>query len=98
MATGLGSGLAVPHARIEGLSGPAVGLGISHAGIDFDAPDGRPANLVFLLLTPRDDDGSQLELLADIARTFRGRDAREQALKAVNFTEFVGLMRSHDEE
>lgn len=98
MATGLGSGLAVPHARIEGLSGPAVGLGISHAGIDFDAPDGRPANLVFLLLTPRDDDGSQLELLADIARTFRGRDAREQALKAVNFTEFVGLIRSHDEE
>jgi len=98
MATGLGSGLAVPHARLEGLAGPAVGLGISRAGIDFDAPDGRPANLIFLLLTPRDDDGSQLEILADIARTFRARDAREQALKATSFTEFVGLMRSNEED
>lgn len=98
MATGLGSGLAVPHARLEGLAGPAVGLGISREGIDFDAPDGRPANLVFLLLTPRNDDGSQLEILADIARTFRARHAREQALKAGSFTEFVGLMRSSVEE
>lgn len=98
MATGLGSGLAVPHARLEGLAGPAVGLGISRTGIDFDAPDGRPAQLIFLLLTPRDDDGSQLEILADIARTFRARDAREQALKAASFTEFVGLMRSAEEE
>lgn len=98
MATGLGSGLAVPHARLDGLAGPAVGLGISRAGIDFDAPDGRPANLVFLLLTPRNDDGAQLEILADIARTFRARNAREQALKATSFTEFVGLVRSTEEE
>lgn len=98
MATGLGSGLAVPHARLDGLAGPAVGLGISRAGIDFDAPDGRAANLVFLLLTPRNDDGAQLEILADIARTFRSRNVREQALKATSFTEFVGLVRSNEEE
>lgn len=98
MATGLGSGLAVPHARLEGLAGPALGFGISRVGIDFDAPDGRPAHLVFLLLTPRNDDGAQLEILADIARTFRARSVREQAQKAGSFTEFVGLIKSQDEE
>lgn len=98
MATGLGSGLAVPHARLEGLAGPALGCGISRVGIDFDAPDGRPAHLVFLLLTPRNDDGAQLEILADIARTFRARSVREQAQKAGSFTEFVGLIKSQDEE
>lgn len=98
MATGLGSGLAVPHARLEGLTGPAIGVGISRPGIDFDAPDGRPAHLVFLLLTPRNDDGAQLEILADIARTFRGRSVREQAQKASSFNEFVGLVKSQDEE
>lgn len=98
MATGLGSGLAVPHARLEGLAGPAVGVGISRAGIDFDAPDGRPAHLVFLLLTPRNDDGAQLEILADIARTFRQRRVREQAQRAGSFTEFVGLIKSEEVE
>jgi Kef-type K+ transport system membrane component KefB/mannitol/fructose-specific phosphotransferase system IIA component (Ntr-type) len=98
MATGLGSGLAVPHARLDGLAGPAVGLGLSRAGIDFDAPDGRPAQLIFLLLTPRNDDGAQLEILADIARTFRARGLREQALNAVSYTELVGLIRSQDED
>lgn len=98
MATGLGSGLAVPHARLEGLAGPALGFGISRVGIDFDAPDGRPAHLVFLLLTPRNDDGAQLEILADIARTFRERSVREQVQKAGSFTEFVGLIKSQDEE
>lgn len=98
MATGLGSGLAVPHARLDGLAGPAVGVGISRIGIDFDAPDGRPAHLVFLLLTPRSDDGAQLEILADIARTFRERSVRDQAQKAGSFTEFVGLIKSQEEE
>ncbi len=98
MATGLGSGLAVPHARLEGLNAPALGVGISREGVDFDAPDGRPAHLVFLLLTPRQDDGAQLEILADIARTFRSRTVREHVLKAGSFTEFVGLVRSQEEE
>lgn len=97
MPTGIGSGIAVPHARLDGLSGPVAGVGISRAGIDFDAPDGCPALLVFLLLTPKQDDGAQLELLADIARTFRQRDTFELSLQAKGFTEFIGLLKSHEE-
>jgi Kef-type K+ transport system membrane component KefB/mannitol/fructose-specific phosphotransferase system IIA component (Ntr-type) len=97
MPTGIGRGIAVPHARLEGLSGPWAGVGISRVGIDFDAPDGYPALLIFLLLTPKQDDGVQVELLADIARTFRQRDNFEQSLQAKGFTEFIGLLKSNDE-
>lgn len=94
MATGIGNGLAVPHARIEGLAAPYVAVGMSRDGVDFDAPDGAPARLIFLLVTPADDDVAQLELLADIARTFGREEVREKALAITNYTEFLALLRS----
>lgn len=94
MATGLGNGLAVPHARIEGLAAPYVAIGMSRDGIDFDAPDGVPARVIFLLVTPADDDVAQLELLADIARTFGREEVREKALAISNYTELLALIRS----
>ncbi len=94
MPTGIGHGIAIPHARLESISDPLVGLGISASGIDFDAPDGCPANLVFLLLTPTRNDGIQLELLADIAASLKDPEVRARALSTTSFTEFVALVRS----
>jgi Kef-type K+ transport system membrane component KefB len=94
MATGIGNGLAVPHARLRGLAMPVVTVGLSTAGIDFDAPDGTPAHVIFLILTPVHDDGAQLEILADIATTFKVKEIREQAVSVATFTEFLALVRS----
>ena len=94
MATGIGHGLAVPHARLRGLERPVVAVGMSAAGIDFDAPDGRPAQLIFLLLTPVHDDGVHLELLADIATVFKGEEVRGRVSQVTGFTEFLALVRS----
>jgi Kef-type K+ transport system membrane component KefB/mannitol/fructose-specific phosphotransferase system IIA component (Ntr-type) len=94
MGTGLGHGLAAPHARLAGLQRPVVGLGFSADGIHFEASDGKPAHLVFLILTPRDDDGAQLEILADIACTFRHEELRAQAFSVRKYTEFLALVRS----
>jgi mannitol/fructose-specific phosphotransferase system IIA component (Ntr-type) len=94
MATGIGHGLAVPHARLRGLERPVVAVGLSAAGIDFDAPDGRPAQLIFLLLTPIHDDGAHLELLADIATVFKGEEIRSRVGQIASFTEFLALVRS----
>ncbi len=94
MATGIGNGLAVPHARLRGLPAPVVTVGLSAAGIDFDAPDGTPAHVIILILTPVHDDGAQLEILADIAGTFKVKEIREQAVHVANFLEFLGLIRS----
>jgi mannitol/fructose-specific phosphotransferase system IIA component (Ntr-type) len=92
--TGLGDGVAVPHARLEALRTPVVAVGLSRNGVDFNAPDGNPANLIFLILTPHDDDGAQVEILADIARTFRHPDIRERAVGTRSFTEFLALLRT----
>ena len=92
-ATGIGNGVAVPHARLPGLKGPVVGVGISQEGLDFDAPDGRPARIVFLILTAPQDDGAQVELLADIGRIFEHPDVRERAVGLRSFIELQALLK-----
>lgn len=94
MPTGLGNNVAVPHARLAGLMQPLVVLGLSAGGIDFDAPDGKPAQFILMILTPEDDNGAQVEILADIARTFRRREFRQAALDVNNLTEFLALVKS----
>lgn len=95
MSTGIGHGIAVPHARLEGLTAPMVGIGLSPEGLDFNAPDGIAAELVFLILTPAGEDGAQVALLADIARTFARAELRRSALDARSLTEFLALLRTH---
>ncbi|MFZ5570655.1 MAG: cation:proton antiporter [Thermodesulfobacteriota bacterium] len=95
MPTGIGNEVAAPHARLDGISQPLVALGISQTGIDFQGPDGNPARFVFLILTPTHDNGAQVEILSDIARTFRRRDFREAVLAANGITEFLALVKSY---
>ncbi|MCK6446052.1 MAG: cation:proton antiporter [Planctomycetes bacterium] len=93
-ATGIGNGLAVPHARVDGLRHPYIAMGLSDQGVDFDAPDGQPARIVFVILTPPNDNGVQLEILADIGKTFVQPDVRDRALKLKSFTELLALLRT----
>jgi mannitol/fructose-specific phosphotransferase system IIA component (Ntr-type) len=67
-------------------------VGISPAGLDFDAPDGEPARIVIMILTPLEDSGAQLELLAEVSRLFRLPEVRERALSARSFTELRALL------
>jgi Kef-type K+ transport system membrane component KefB/mannitol/fructose-specific phosphotransferase system IIA component len=94
MPTGIGNGLAVPHARLKSLEEPVVAVGLSTSGIDFDAPDDIPAHVIILILTSVNDDGAQLEILADIATTFKVREIREKVESVTGFTEFLALVRS----
>jgi Kef-type K+ transport system membrane component KefB/mannitol/fructose-specific phosphotransferase system IIA component (Ntr-type) len=94
MATGIGMGVAVPHARIAGLERPLVAVGLAHQGVDFDAPDGIPVRIICMILAPLHDNGTQLEILADIAATFRGEGMSERALLSTSYTEFLSLLKS----
>lgn len=67
-STGLEQGIAVPHAKTTAVNSLTVALGISPKGIDFQAIDGDPSKLFFLLLAPPDQSGPHIEALADIAR------------------------------
>lgn len=76
LSTGLGHEVALPHARLDGLKRPFLVLGRSEEGVDFDAPDGEPARLIFLLLMPRGEPVAQIQLMGQIARTFESPRAR----------------------
>ena len=82
MSTGIGHEVAVPHARFDALTKPVLVLGHSPDGVDFDAPDGAPARLVFLLLTPREDAAAQLQIMGQIARLFQEARVREMVYEA----------------
>ena len=96
MPTGLGLTVAVPHARMHGMNKPVVCLGLSREGIEFDAPDGERSRMIFMILTPADDDGAQLEILADISRTFLDSSLREGSLRVSNFTEFIAVLKTRE--
>jgi Kef-type K+ transport system membrane component KefB/mannitol/fructose-specific phosphotransferase system IIA component (Ntr-type) len=92
-ATGIGNGIAVPHARIPRLKQAVVVVGLSEAGIPFDAPDGQNAHVVFLMLTPAEDPSVQLELSANVSRIFREPQALVNVRRAANFTEFLAALK-----
>lgn len=77
-STGIGNGFAIPHAHIG--SGTVVAFGRSKKGIDFDSIDGKPVQLIFLVLAEKGEE--QLEALALIARTLRIDFARRLLMKA----------------
>ena len=67
-STGLEQGIAVPHAKTRAVSKLTAAIGISPRGIDFQAIDGQPSRLFFLLLAPPDQSGPHIQALAEIAR------------------------------
>ncbi len=76
--TGLGRGVAMPHARIAGIEetiGAFIRLG---EAVDFDAVDGEPVNLIFGLLFPEDCDESQLSEVGDLIEKLGDRDLQER--------------------
>ena len=69
--------------------------GVAPRGVDFGAPDGLPATVVCLLLTPwPDPDAVQLALVADVARAFREDDVTDAVLTAASTTEVVAALRA----
>jgi Kef-type K+ transport system membrane component KefB/mannitol/fructose-specific phosphotransferase system IIA component (Ntr-type) len=91
-ATGLGDEVAIPHAAVEGLDRPLLALGRAPQGIDFDAPDGRPARIVFLLLIPPKAYEEEVRILASIARATFDARAREELAAASGIDEVTRVL------
>jgi len=80
--TALGNGLAVPHARLPGLARPVVVAGRAHGDVEWNAPDGLPVHLAFLILTPPEPSDLQVQILAGLARGLVRPEARERVMAA----------------
>ncbi|MDR1661628.1 MAG: PTS IIA-like nitrogen regulatory protein PtsN [Azoarcus sp.] len=81
-STGLGQGIAIPHSRVAGLAEAAGAFIRLATPVPFDALDGRPVNLVFVLLVPEEANDAHLQLLSELARMFSDRAFREKLLAA----------------
>ncbi|MFJ2580922.1 fructose-specific PTS transporter subunit EIIC [Kitasatospora aureofaciens] len=66
--TGMGDGIGIPHCRSAHVTQPSLAFGRSTRGVDFDAPDGRPADLIFMIAAPAGADDTHLQILAALAR------------------------------
>ncbi|MBX3365615.1 MAG: cation:proton antiporter [Phycisphaeraceae bacterium] len=92
LGSGIGGGVAVPHARLEDITEPIVAVGISRVGIDFDARDGHPARIIILLVTPASDARVQLQLLASVAAVCRDAQTVERLALVGSWTEFLAVL------
>lgn len=92
-STGLESGIAVPHAKTDAVSELTLSIGISPRGIEFDAADGKPSHIFFLLLAAPDKSGPHIQALAEIAKLSRSRAFLNSLVRAGSADEVVELFR-----
>jgi PTS system nitrogen regulatory IIA component len=96
-STGIGHGVAIPHGRLAGLKEILLVFGRSEKGVEFEAHDGRPVNLFFLLVAPEDSAGLHLKALARISRILKNPECRASLLNSRERDTLFKTIREEDE-
>lgn len=94
--TGVGDGIAMPHARSSAIKDLSVAFFRSEKGIDFKSIDNQPVYLVFMLLAPISCGGPYLKLLARISRLLRSADFRGSLMSAKTDEEILNIIQEND--
>ena len=97
-STGIGNGIGIPHGKLKALSSLILGFGLSRKGIDFEALDGKPTRIFFLLLTPENSTDLHLKLLARISKLLRDPGFTGKILDAADKEEVIKFIQNADEE
>ena len=97
-STGIGDGIAIPHGKFAGLKEILVAFGRSRAGIAFEALDGKPVHLFFLLMAPENSAGQHLKVLAKISRMLKDGAFRKRLLEARMHDDLVRVITEKDDE
>lgn len=96
-STGIGQGIAIPHAKMKRLADIIIAFGRSKTGVEFDSLDGEPAYLIFLVLSPVDST-ENLKVLAKISRLLKDKFFRQALKKAKDSAEIFKLIKEEEEE
>jgi len=94
LSTGFENGLAVPHAKTEAVSELLLAFGISRTGIEFDSLDGKPAHFIFLLLSPVNESGPHIKVLAQITRQFQDATIADKIFAANSAEDIMNILQS----
>ncbi len=95
-STGIGYGVAIPHARLKGMNGIAVLFGRSLKGVEFQTMDEKPAYLFFLIAAPEDSTAAHLKVLARISRFLKDAAFRKRLMEASTQEEIYHIIAEED--
>jgi PTS system nitrogen regulatory IIA component len=97
-STGIGGGIGIPHGKMKNLESLVLGFGLSRKGVDFESLDGQPTHIFFLLITPENNTGLHLKLLARISRILKNEPFKTRLLEAADGDEILEIIKEEDEE
>ncbi len=95
-STGIGHGVAIPHGKSAEIQRTAVAIACSREGVDFEAIDGQPTRIFFLLVAPENGANEHLHLLAKISRLMRDAGTREKLLSLDSPDQVLELLGRQD--
>lgn len=98
MSTGVGKGFAIPHAKTNSVNDIVAAFGKLDEPIDFQALDGQPVNLIFLLVGKENLVGPHIKLLSRISRMMNKEEFRESLLKAQTAEEMYNLFENEEKQ
>jgi len=96
LSTGVGGGVAIPHARTSRVDQLVMAAGIAPTPVDFDALDGQPVELFFLLVGPESSAGAHVRALARISRLLRREPLRASLRSASDASAFLQVVRDSE--
>lgn len=98
MSTGMGLGMAFPHARVSGLPRPAVVIGVQPSGLTgYESIDGEPVRITCLILVPENSQKLYLTILADLVRALRPESVRQEILRCRDRKCFSEVLSRNEE-
>jgi len=97
MSTGIGFGIAIPHAKINTVREMAFSIGISRKGIDFDSMDGLPVHLVILVAAGEKQHKEYLRLMSNIMSIIKKDDIKDKIINAASADEIIDILKSGSE-
>ncbi|WP_318618117.1 fructose-specific PTS transporter subunit EIIC [Sporosarcina sp. YIM B06819] len=96
--TGIGEGIAIPHAKTTAVKAPAIAFGKSQAGIDYESLDNHPAHLFFMIAAPDGANDTHLAALARLSGLLMNEEVRKLLLAANSEDEIIAIINEHDQE
>lgn len=94
--TGIGHGVAIPHARTESVDGLAMCFGVSHKGIEYDSLDGKTVHIIFLIASNEENKNNYIKLLARISRICRKESFRNKVQNAKTPEEVLEIFQEEE--
>lgn len=98
MSTGIGQGIGIPHAKTNAVDRLVAVFGLAPDGVDFQALDGKPVHLFFLLVAPEDQSGPHVKALARISRLLKHAHFRDALAAARTPEEAAQVIREEEQK